>query len=380
MKPNVGRSMKIVHFSITPLAGAPLRLVKAINTLLPDHEAHLVDLKRYGSEDFGQDVIFSEEKDLAVQLANEADIIHLHNYLYYDSRQFEPINFVDLKHKGKLFVRQYHSDPKLVARVMGITEMKLMAQDIPGLVVAQFQERKYPRSMVVPNMVPENDLLYTPSETDPQFDIFFGPTLTVSAWDDRWNTKGMPETEQIIIDVCRKNKAKHTIMHKISFEQVLTAKRSSRIVVDEMVTGSYHISGLEGLSQGKPVLSYLDDRARWIMAHFSGTGSSPFINVRMEDAYTVLDYLLTHPEEAAEIGRNSRIFVENHWSQKILVNHFQDVYQKLVHDPGLICRQPELRIGRRANRFFAGTLPDLIYESRKERFKGNVVHSAATGS
>jgi len=372
--------VKIVHFSITPLAGAPLRLVKAINALLPDHEAHLVDLRRYGSENFGQDVIFSEEKDRAVELANEADIIHLHNYLYYDSGQFEPIRFRELKNKGKLFVRQYHSEPKLVARVMGITETELMAQDIPGLVVAQFQERKYPYSMVVPNMVPEDDPLYTPSETDPQFDIFFSPTLTIGAWDARWNTKGMPETERIIVNVCRKNGAKYTIMHKIPLGQVLTAKRSSRIVVDEMVTGSYHISGLEGLSQGKPVLSYLDDRARWIMSHFSGTGSSPFINVRMEDAYTVLDYLLTHAEEASEIGRESRIFVENHWSQRVLIRHFQDVYQKLAHDPGLICRQPELRIGRRFNRFFAETLPDLIYESRKERLKGNGVHSIAPGS
>ncbi|MFO7599367.1 MAG: glycosyltransferase family 1 protein [Candidatus Desulfacyla sp.] len=372
--------MKIVHFSITPLAGAPLRLTKAINTLLPDHEAHLVDLRRYGSEDFGQDVIFSEEKERAVELANEADIIHLHNYLYYDSRQFEPISFRELKNKGKLFVRQYHSEPKLIARVMGITATELMAQDIPGLVVAQFQERKYPYSMVVPNMVPENDPLYTPSEAGTQFDIFFAPTLTLGAWDARWNTKGMPETEQIIVDVCRKNGAKHTIMHRIPLEQVLTAKRSSRIVVDEMVTGSYHISGLEGLSQGKPVLSYLDDRARWIMAHFAGTCASPFINVRMEDAYTVLDYLLAHPEEAAEIGRNSRIFVENHWSQKILVDHFRDVYQKLVHDPGLICRQPELRVDRRVNRFFAGTLPDLIYKSRKEHFKSDIIQSATPGS
>ena len=371
--------MKIIHFSITPLAGAPLRLVKATNALTK-HEARLIDLKRYGAEDFGQDVVFSEEKDRAVELANDADIIHLHNYLYYDSRQFAPINFRELMLKGKLFVRQYHSNPKLLARVMGITETELLAQDIPGLVVAQFQERKYPHCMVVPNIIPENDPLYTPSEADPKFDIFFGPTLTIGAWDARWNTKGMPEAEEIIADVCRKNRAKYKLMHKISLEQALTVKKSSRIVVDEMVTGSYHISGLEGLSQGKPVLSYLDDRARWIMGHFSGTDYSPFISVRLEDAYTVLDYLLTHPDEASEIGRESRMFVENHWSQKSLIKHFQEVYEKLANDPGLICRQPELRIDRPVNRFFACTLPDLIYKGRKERFKGNKAHRATPRS
>lgn len=361
--------MKIIHFSITPLAGAPLRLVKAINAST-GHEARLIDLRCYGAEDFGQDVVFSEEKDRAIELANEADIIHLHNYLYYDSRQFAPIDFWELRRKGKLFVRQFHSDPSLVARVMGTTQAELLVQDIPGLVVAQFQERKYPHCMVVPNVIPENYPLYIPSEADPEFDIFFGPTLTIGAWDARWNTKGMPETEQIIASVCRKNGAKYKLMHKTPLGQALTAKRSSRIVVDEMVTGSYHISGIEGLSQGKPVLSYLDDRARWMMSHFSGTDLCPFINVRMEDAYTVLDYLLTHPDEVNEIGRESRVFVENHWSQKKLIKHFQEVYEKLVNDPGLICRQPELRIEKPGTRFFASTLPDLIYKGRKKQFKG----------
>ncbi|OQY16562.1 MAG: hypothetical protein B6I32_03115 [Desulfobacterium sp. 4572_20] len=367
--------MKIVHFSTTPLAGAPFRLVKAINTLT-EHEAHLIDLKRYGSEDFGQDVVFSEDKDLAVELAGEADVVHLHNYLDYDSRKFLPINFRDLRRKGKLFVRQFHSDPCLVARVMGITQTTLLAQDIPGLVIGQFQERKYPGCMVVPNIIPENDPLYTPLDTKAEFDIFFSPTTTVGAWDDRWNTKGMPETERIIANVCVKYSAKYKLIHKTPLRQALSTKKSSRIVVDEMVTGSYHISGLEGLSQGKPVLSYLDDRSSWIMSHFSGIGSCPFINVRLEDSYTVLDYLLTHADEAAEIGMESRMFVENHWSQKKLIKHFQDVYEKLGSDPGLVCRQQELQIDKPVKRFFACILPDLVYTGRKDQLNNNEAHRA----
>jgi len=367
--------MKIVHFSTTPLAGAPLRLVKAINTLT-EHETYLIDLKRYGSEDFGQDVVFSEEKDLAIELAGKADVVHLHNYLDYDSRQFVPINFRELRRKGKLFVRQFHSDPSLVARNMGITQAELLAQNIPGLVIGQFQERKYPDCMVVPNIIPENNPLYTPLDTKAEFDIFFSPTVTVGAWGDRWNTKGMPETEQIIADVCVKYSSKYKLIHKTPLRQALAAKRSSRIVVDEMVTGSYHLSGLEGLSQGKPVLSYLDDRARWIMSHFSGIDSCPFINVRLEDAYTILDYLLTHLDEATEIGTESRMFVENHWSQENLIKHFQDVYEKLGSDPGLVCRQPELRIDRPVKRFFACILPDLVYTGRKDQSNNNEAHRA----
>ena len=358
--------MKILHFSITPLAGAPLRLVQAIN-VSGRHEARLIDLRHYGPEDFGHDVIFSEGKALAVELAMQADIIHLHNYLHYDSEQFSPIDFRALKQKGKRIIRQFHSDPGLVARIMGVTSIELLAQDIPALVVAQFQERKYPDAMVVPNLVPENDLSYMPMKGRAEFDIFFSPTVTAGAWDSRWNTKGMPETEKIIAGVCAKHRARYKIVHKTPLEETLGMKRSSRIVVDEMVTGSYHLTGLEALSQGKPVLAHIDDRARWVMSHFSGTDVCPFINVRMEDAFSVLDYLLSHPDDAYDIGVQARAFVEKHWSQKNLVKHFENAYEKLARDPRLISRQPELRIERPGTRFFASTLPDLIYRSRKSR-------------
>jgi len=358
--------LKIVHFSITPLAGAPLRLVNAINAS-GRHQARLIDLRHYGAEDFGHDVIFSEEKEIAVELALQADIIHLHNYLHYDSEQFSPIDFGALKRKGKLFIRQFHSDPDLVARIMGVTPTELLAQEIPGLVVAQFQERKYPDAMVVPNLIPENDPLYMPMNERSAFDIFFSPTVTTGAWDSRWNTKGMPETEKIIADVCAKHRARYKLVHKTSLEQTLGMKKLSRIVVDEMITGSYHLTGLEGLSQGKPVLSYIDDRARWIMSHLSGTGACPFINVRIEDAFAVLDYLLSHPNDAHDIGMESRSFVEKHWSQKNLIKHFEDAYERLAKNPRLICRQKELRIEDSRSHFFACTLHDLIYQSRKSQ-------------
>ena len=343
-----------------------MRLVNAINAS-GRHEARLIDLRYYGAEDFGHDVIFSEEKEIAVELALQADIIHLHNYLHYDSQQFSPIDFRALSQKGKLFIRQFHSDPDLVVRIMGVTSIELLAQDIPALVVAQFQERKYPYAMVVPNLIPENDPLYMPWTGETEYDVFFSPTLTTGAWDSRWNTKGMPETEKIIADACAKHRAKYKLVHKTPLTKTLGMKRSSRIVVDEMITGSYHLSGLEGLSQGKPVLSYVDDRSRWIMSHFAGTDGCPFINVRMEDAFAVLDYLLSHPDDAYDIGVQARSFVEKYWSQKDLVKHFENAYAKLAKDPRLICRQKALRIERPGTRFFACTLPDLIYQCRRSQ-------------
>ena len=82
--------MKIVHFSKTPLAGAPIRLVHALQEH-SQHEVHLVDLERWGN--YQHDVVHVENPEKALALAEAADIIHLHNYLEYASDDFYPIDF-----------------------------------------------------------------------------------------------------------------------------------------------------------------------------------------------------------------------------------------------------------------------------------------------
>jgi len=89
---------RIVHFSKTPCAGSAIRLVNCLNKYT-NYDVRLVDLKKWGIYD--SDLIMSESPDLINELVNTADIIHFHNYLHYDSNDFYPINFIDLKKKGK---------------------------------------------------------------------------------------------------------------------------------------------------------------------------------------------------------------------------------------------------------------------------------------
>lgn len=357
--------MRIVHFAVTPLAGAPLRITQAVNAHT-EHEARLVDLCRYGSEDFGQDVVFRETPELAIELAEQADIIHFHNYLDLDSPQFSPINFRQLQRKGTRILRHFHSHPDLVASRMGIDAATLLAQDIPSVVIGQFQERFYPRSRIVPNFIPENDPLYLPATETPKHDVFFSPTNLRCAWDCRWNTKGTPQTHAAIMAACKRHGASWVLVHKTPLRQTLAAKQASRIVVDDVITGSYHLTGMEALSQGKPVLAHLDHRTLAILHHFSGTAANPFINVTLEETLPVLEHLLSCPDDAAAIGAESRSFMTTRWRAADMVQHIDEAYRMLMHDPSSVCRQPELGI-EGGKRFFALTLPEIQHASRKER-------------
>ncbi len=359
--------MLVLHFSTTPLAGMPIRLVQALNRHT-QVTARLVDTRRFGIYD--HDVVFEETPEEALALAEAADVIHLHNYLDYSSTAFAPIDFAALATKGIPIVRQFHSTPELVAQVMGISPKELLAQDIPCLSIAQYPERLYPKAMVVPNFVPETQPSYLPGDRPSTWDIFYSHTKDMSAWADRWSTKGMPEIVHMLDGLTAATGCRVRVATGRPLAEVLAEKRRSRMVVDDLVTGSYHLTGMEGLAQAKPVLARLDGRSLELLRYFSGVDVQPFINVRLEDAPEALKHLLEDPELCRELGRSGREWLTTHWSEATMIDRYVDVYELLLKDPALVRRQPELSLEPRARYFMAKTLPDLIHKARKRAHTG----------
>lgn len=364
--------MKIVHFSNNSLAGMPLRLVRSLDALT-EHEVRLVDLERYdvvrqlGWYDF--DVVFSESVDEAVALAEQADIIHLHNFIDLKSREFAPIDFAALEGRGTRIVRQFHSIPELVAERMGRPLADVLGCRLPWLVIAHYPERYYPRARVVPNFLPQDDPAYLPPDTEPEYDVFFGPTKMYDAWESRWSTKGAPQTIDLMERLAWDTGCVVKWMHGKPLEEVLAVKRASRIVLDDMANGSIHLSGLEGLCQAKPVLCFLDERMTEVLGHMSGCPWNPFINVRLEEAEDVLRYLLVHREEAADMGRQGRRWIEEFYSDRVLVRHFTEAYDILMDDPDKLVRQEELAFTSTLGEFKARELHDIVFRSRARRYR-----------
>ena len=358
--------MKVVHFSITPLAGAPIRLVQALNRLT-SIKARLVDFYRHGLYD--HDIVFSESPTEAVALAGEADIIHLHNYLDLKSGQFAPIDFEKLQHRGKRIVRHFHSTPDWIAEQMQMPEEKLLACPLPSFVIAQYPERFFPKSRVVPNLIPHSQALYQPlsDREEAEFDIFFSPTKTAGAFERRWDTKASPEVTSMIKRVAERTRCTFKIMSGRPLDEVLEIKRKSRIIIDDLVTGSYHLTGLEGLAQGKPVLSFIDERCLGLLRYFSGSDHCPFINVRLEDAEEVLLWLLEHPAICEEIGKSGNDWIHVNWNEAKLILHFESAYIDLMETPEAISHQEDIFPELYRNPFFNQVLPDLIFQARKAR-------------
>ena len=358
--------MRIVHFSTTALAGQPISIVRALQRHT-DWDVHLVTLDL--NETFSNDLAFSRDREKVLELADKADIIHLHSYLDLASTEFHPIDFSRLKRNGKVIIRQFHSVPSLISHVTGWDEKRIHSQEIPSLCIAQAPERYYPYARVVPLVLPCDDPLYRPPKTfRSEVDLLFCASIGRMAWKHRWWTKGLPETRYLLQRLEKRTGCRWQIIQNMPLNQVMERKRVSRIVLEEMVTGTYHQNGLEGLCLARPTLAYLDARTERVMREISGSHSTPFVNVSLERAYPVLKNLLSEPELCEEVGQSGRAWMDRYWNETATVSHFIDIYKTLLDDPTKIMRQPALSLESSEKTYVAVTLPDLDWQARKKAY------------
>ena len=216
--------MKVVQFSMTPLAGAPIRIANAVNSHTSIDVRH-VDLKRW--KFFEHDHVHVDNPELTLDLCENADIIHLYNYVHIDSKEFHPVNFKDLQKKGKAFIWQFESTPFLVSKLSGLKIGEIINSKIPKIVIAQYPERFLNDAMVVPNIIPENSSYYMPRAEDIIIDALYTPTKTISAWESRWDTKGMPETVDILNKINRNTiYTSKTLINK-PLQEIMKTKQKS---------------------------------------------------------------------------------------------------------------------------------------------------------
>ena len=187
---------RVLHFSSTPLAGAPIRLVQALREHT-DHEVRLVDLQRWGLYD--HDLVFSEQPDEVVELAAKAGIIHS-TTTWTATAPALPRSISSACGGG-------HGPRAPVPHPPGVRGAGDGRQPLRGallppslLVIAQSQERFYPQARVVPNLLPCHSAALMPGTAEAGRSIAF--TDQHAAPGDRWNSRGS-ETLALLRQVAR---------------------------------------------------------------------------------------------------------------------------------------------------------------------------------
>lgn len=334
--------MQILHLALTPLVGAPLRICRAL-ALHEGISARFAVLDTgmgaYDRMVFETDLQWSRNRDEIIKLADAADVIHLHNFIDLDSRQFLPIDIRKLWNQGRPMVRHFHSTPDSIAGFMHTSAKTVIDCKIPKLVIPQYPARFFPMAKVVPNIILNEELTQVTGQRSSILRIAYAPTRFNSGRASRWDTKGYLETVQLLKRVVRKAAARNIDIHVDVIEQVshaecLRRKSSCHIVIDDLVTGSYHLNTLESLASGSICLTYMDRTTQQAVCDLTGRSDFPALSVGLENAEAVLLDLADDRPLVEAIGQHSRAWMNRHWAPKKMSQHFLDAYVHVIEHPG----------------------------------------------
>ncbi len=307
---DAARSLNIVSYATTPVAGVPAILARCIAAATPHAASCTWARGDYGNGvRFDGDVEWSRNRGEAERLIAAADLVIVHN------------GKVDPAHRrllaGKPVVTMAHNYRWNV-------DCGFVEAGLPGVVVGQYQATlsEFAGWSAVPNPIP----LWEPEyQAEPKADVVT-IAYTPSGRHENfprdhklfWHGKGYETTSRVL----RALAERHAIrLHVISEAQVthaeaLAMKRGAHIVIDECVTGSYHRNSLEGLAAGCVVVNGVGLRPEiGAMLRFCADGAgAPFVFASLDTLEQELEGLIAlGPSELARRGAAGRTWMERHW-------------------------------------------------------------------
>ena len=317
----------VVHVSKTNCAGAIRNLSEALNKYTEINSRVITGSSTTSGLSYPKDVLLSEKRKVC-QLLKQADLIHFHNNLDKDSVELQPYRHLL---SSKPAVLQYHSEPDLLARFFRGRSIKCR-DDIQTLVVAQKHIRFYPDSIPVPNIIDiyNSELMPVNNKYKKILTIMYCPT-DEKDYKDYTNTccgKGYTDTLSILNDLKEKGIIKYIVLNKVPWLKLMKLRSEVDVLIDECVTGGYHMTSLEGLSQGLATIACLDELMIKQLCDLTGSNAKelPWLNTKIINLREQIIHLAENPSHLDNIKEKSRKWVEKYWSPEFTLACYLKIY------------------------------------------------------
>lgn len=311
----------ILHLSDTTLSGSPIRISKLTNKYSENFRSrHIVWQPVIGKRVFETDLVGSAmTKDEIMDRINWADIIHYHNRW---QRQ-EIFSSLGIKPPQKPSVIQIHS-PRASENFS-----EEVASGLPLAVIAQYHPREWKEmKYLVPNVVDIYDETYTPLQKGLRNlpVVSYAPSnCNARGWDDKGYGIVVPHLKRLYM-------ANRIVFQKITEQPhhiTMRLKRSADIGIDEIATGSYHLSSLEYMAMGVPCFARLDGLTQKYVKEVTGADTLPWIQADRDSFLTRL-LLIVEGKNWKEKGAETRAWMEKYWNPDVLVGRYEDMYNDLL--------------------------------------------------
>ena len=324
------KSIKVVHFSQTPLVAAPYKLAVAQRMIGIDAKSIILDdYPKNGplSKKFlGDSLVWSEADPVIANLIEfhlqQAEIIHIHNEISGNS-----LSFLKENCSGARFVYQVHSPLREGPLYHHRTENFGLPID-EFLVVSQYQPRHYYEFHPVPNIILDEPSISLRAPDEP-LKVLFSPSHTRTG---RWNAKYSERLEQCIkhlqglglIEVVWPAKP-------LSPAELMAVRKNCHVSIDEISTGAYHQVSLEGLCAGNVVINRADYFSKAMLANCTKTLSMPpFVFSDESTIDKVLLQLAMDQSLTVELQKASLDYFKENLTPSKMAKIFQEIYDKLV--------------------------------------------------
>jgi hypothetical protein len=321
--------MQILMIAINDPAGTAIEFTKAINKYTR-HTCRLITKEiRYNfmfEKDLHLPWLDGDGWDEVEDLLKTSDVFHFHMTAdeYIDLGPFRPVDYI----KGKIIVHHHHGHPDFRGnpekyrqkyKKLGRKNLLVSTPDLLKLL---------PGARWQPNLVPIDDQPYTPMKNKPKEPVIICHSPT------RKDLKNTDEFIYAVNNLKRDSEIPNELrlIENTPHKECLRLKRESHILFDHL-QGYFGVSSLEGLSQGLCVIAGLDDWNRGHIEAFTGTKELPWVIANNGCLAKRLAGLIHDVENAAEIGKHSRSFMEKCWNPNKLANQLVFQIESSVKHP-----------------------------------------------
>jgi hypothetical protein len=301
--------MKIAFLTITPLAGMPWRTARVCNQFLENEGGWMRCITARasygGSRTFPTDLLINTPE--AERVLEEADLFIVTAYMPDGGGPFN--------------LGRFPSTP--VARHYSTEHERWVDKQpdpINSTVVAQYQHRFATYLAAMPNCIPIDDPMFRPAEKpEDRVVIVYTPTTKRSGG---WGSKGYGPTVEVLKRLQNKHKGKvePVVLMGQPYEDSMRAKRHAHIVIDEVITGSYHSSGLEGMSCGAATFAYIDRATQRALGELlkdqdGAHESMPWQHSTLSKLEDNINALVSNPSMLKGLMGCTRSWIEKNYSE-----------------------------------------------------------------
>lgn len=324
--------MKILHLSNTPLSRAPYNIASCQNQVGHSAQVLLYKNQTPNGISMGGGTLWSSltKKDLTARF-EAADVIHLHNF-GWDQMIFGAHPELREIAQTKKYLIQYHSDRR--AKESFENTLQDPAFEGKRAVLAQYHADQYPEANhLVGNPLPLHEATFQMIARSVHSPVVsFAPSNThiMRGYDYKGADQVIPKLKLLQYDRC----IIADIIQGVPYDECMARKKFAVIGIEELVSGSYHLSFLEYMALGCATIANISDSVKNTLAALLGCKAVADLELAYMPSsikHLVPDILhLRRDYDYAEglMGRG-RDWIVRYWSVEFHVDVFNKVYASL---------------------------------------------------